>query len=151
MEGRKKGVTHIVAYSKRQLLISANLVCSADHAIQSYQWEHLNIWGSVYHMRCSAVNTEHRWIECKDRYYRCVIARFEDLEWTEDGEWCRVDDSTWGISHMLCFEGNSVCNKLAELEKVFKTKEEMENDYQKFLENPIPDFGEFCNEIFGDG
>ncbi len=62
-----------------------------------------------------------------------------------------MDDSTWGISHMLCFEGNSVCNKLAELEKVFKTKEEMENDYQKFLENPIPDFSEFCNEIFGDG
>lgn len=147
----EKDATHIAACSEQRLLTSAKLVYRARHAFKLYQWEHRNIWGCIYHMRCSAVNTEHRWIECEGRYYRCVTASFEDLEWAEEGEWCKVDDSTWGIPHMLCFEKNCVRNRLAEVENMFETKEEMENDYQKFFEKPIPDFSEFCNEIFGDG
>lgn len=81
-----------------------------------------------------------------------MIARFENLELENyDGEWRRVGENAWGIPQMLRFEGNSVCNRLAIVEKIFKTKQEMEQDYHSFLKKPDPVFDEFCNKIFGDG
>lgn len=148
----QKDVMHTVSYSPLPLLTPAKLVYRAEQTWQNYRWEHFNIWKCVYHMRCSSVQTEHRWVECEGRFMRCVIADFENLEWSDDEkQWYPVDEDVWGLCHMLCFENNSVRNRLAEPEKNFETQEKMQEDYQIFLKNPTPVFCEFCNEIFGDG
>lgn len=147
----EKGITYDV-HDKQTCFSLSHQIHSAKHTFKQYQWEHINIWDCVYCMQCSKVDTEHQWLKSEGVYYRCITTRFEDLEMKSfDGKWHRVTDNTWGIPHILCFEGNSVYNRLAIFEKIFKTKQEMEQDYQSFLKKPDPVFAEFCNEIFGDG
>ncbi|MGM9601605.1 MAG: hypothetical protein ACI3W5_08525 [Faecousia sp.] len=145
-------VTHTVGYNEVPFFKTATILHTECVSFEKHQWEHINIYGFPYNMRCERVDTRHLWLFCDRKYYRYVEARFEKLEYESiTGEWNSLDNSFWGYPEVLTSEEGITWNRLAEREKSFNDREETEADWKSFCSNPIPDFTEFCNDIFGDG
>ena len=147
-----KDVTHTVAFNKVPFFRPATILYSEHSAFEKYQWEHINIYGFPYIMRCERVEAKHLWLKCGQKYYRYVEARFTNLEYEScAGEWYPLDEGFWGYPEVLTTENSVTWNRLAEREKSFANRDEAEADWNAFLSDPVPNFTEFCNDIFGDG
>ena len=145
-------VQHPVAYHNVPLLKPAVILHEEQHVLEDFAWEHLNIWSCTYNMRCSKVETIHRWVQCENSFRRVLYAHFTNLELDYAvEEWNVVGDMLWGYPEILHYDPPHIYNRLAEPEHTFDSLEELEKDWVKFCKEPRPDFSEFCNDIFGDG
>lgn len=145
-------VQHPVAYHEVPFLTPALILHEEKHVLEGFAWEHLNTWRWPYNMRCSKVETVHRWVQCDDSFHRVLYAQFTDLEYQGTiGQWNQVGDMLWGYPEILHYDPPRIHNRLAEPECSFDSLEELEKDWVKFCKEPRPDFSEFCNDIFGDG
>lgn len=129
------------------------LLYRESYTAEKLAWEHLNTWQWPYFMSCEKVESEHLWLRCKDRYYRCFMAKFYSLKYgTDPNEQTPAGGMLWGFPEMLEVDDLPLMwNRLAEPEKNFKTLAEAQADWEAFRAAPNPDFSEFCNDIFGDG
>ena len=145
-------VTHNAAYQEVPFLVPAQLLHSAKVELENHAWEHLNTWCWPYNMRCDKVVSEHLWFKCDGEWCRALKAEFTLLRYEgASGEWDMVGNMLWGFPGMLAGNPARFYNVLAEPEKFFKTKKDLEADWRAFKETPDPDYTEFCNDIFGDG
>lgn len=64
-------ITHNVAYQEVRFLDKVTLLYRESYTAEKLAWEHLNTWQWPYFMSCEKVESEHLWLRCKDRYYRC--------------------------------------------------------------------------------
>lgn len=145
-------VTHSVAYHEVPLIKLVRLLHEENLNLADYSWEHLNTWGYPYYMRCSKVETRHLWLECDGTYSRVMFANFTNLDYQGViDHWKAVGTMLWGYPELLNYEPPHIYNRIAEPEKVFATENECEEDWIAFKTLPVPDFTEFCNDIFGDG
>lgn len=166
---------HNVAYRKVPFLVPAKVLYKMPAIYLDHQWEHTNLWGFPYYMRCRKAEAEHIWLQCEKQHYRCVKVRFTDLQFgTIVGEWDTVEDRFWGYPKILACEMPFTWNRLAEIEKELSPKdlpallekwgyqsEEDPNqliprtialaDKKAFEKQPDPEFSHFCDDIFGDG
>lgn len=151
-EAGQTDVTHNVAFQEVPFLVPAQLLRSEKVELENHAWEHLNTWHCPYNMRCDKVVSEHLWFECEGEWIRAVKAEFMFLRYQGPiGQWKLVGDMLWGFPGMLTGNPAKFYNVLAEPEKYFKTKSDLEADWQAFRGMPDPDYAEFCNDIFGDG
>lgn len=146
-------ITHNVAYQEVRFLDKVTLLYRESYTAEKLAWEHLNTWQWPYFMSCEKVESEHLWLRCKDRYYRCFMAKFYSLKYgTDPNEQTPAGGMLWGFPEMLEVDDLPLMwNRLAEPEKDFKTLAEAQADWEAFRAAPNPDFSEFCNDIFGDG
>lgn len=152
-EAGQVAATHHVAFQEVSLLMPAKLIYKEKAVLENHTWEHLNTWQCVYKMRCEKVETEHLWIECEGRGFRVLKASFRGLQhesvlrgWRDIHE-----NMLWGFPYILQEDSGRFRNVLAEPEKGFETMEKLEQDWENFKNNPDPQFGGFCDDIFGDG
>lgn len=152
-EAGQTEVTHHAAFQEVPLLTPARLVHKENLVLENYDWEHLNTWQSVYKMRCEKVETEHLWLECEGCGFRAVKANFKKLQCESvfGGRREIGEDMLWGVPCMLQEDSGRFRNVLAELEKGFQNREEIEQDWETFKKVPDPQFTGFCDDIFGDG
>jgi len=144
--------THRVAHREVPLLLPASVLFRAETSLVDYEWEHLNIWGWPYNMRCDKVDTEHLWLCCENEFSRCIKARFQNLQYMLiDDKWKPIGDMLWGFPHMLKVNRPQIRNRLAIQERNFVSMEESIKDWSAFQNFPQPNFTGICNEIFGDG
>ena len=145
-------ITHNVAYQEVRFLDKVTLLYRESYTAEKLAWEHLNTWQWPYFMSCEKVESEHLWLRCKDRYYRCFMAKFYSLKYgTDPNEQTPAGGMLWGFPEMLEVDDLPLMwNRLAEPEKNFKTLAEAQADWEAFRAAPNPDFSEFCNDIFGD-
>lgn len=145
-------VTHWVAYREVPLIVPATVLYRTETSLTDHQWEHLNIWGWPYVMRCDKADAEHLWISCEEEWTRCVKVTFQKLQYEQlNGSWEDIGRMLWGFPHILEWSNQLCRNRLAVHEESFETKEEAERDWITFQPSPCPNFTGFCNEIFGDG
>ena len=77
-------ITHNVAYQEVRFLDKVTLLYRESYTAEKLAWEHLNTWQWPYFMSCEKVESEHLWLRCKDRYYRCFMAKFYSLKYGTD-------------------------------------------------------------------
>lgn len=137
-----------VAYKKRKMLEEVKIYGSKEINSGSFEWEHTNIWGFPYYLRCESLNSLHFWIKSGVILYRVIKAKFTNLQYKNAiGEWSDIN-SIWGFPHIIEF---GMYNTLMVVEKMFDTVQELKNDMQNFNSIEDMDFTSFCNDIFGDG
>lgn len=147
-----RDLTLNVAYTKAPFLVPAKVLHSEKFCKDAYVWEHLNTWHWPYNMRCERVESEHIWLSCRGHYSRHVKARFINLQYEgTTGEWHTVGDMIWGYPKVIAIDGTQQWNRIAEPEKFFKSKSEVEADWEAFITQPDPIYKGFCEDIFGDG
>ena len=135
---------------------AAELLYSEEAMLTDRQWEHLNVWGFTYLMKCRQAVTRHFWIRDGEKYLRCVKARLYglmDSDGSERDRWTDMGERIWGYPHLIEYRAdeNMFVNTLAETEKYFDTLEEAQADHERFVNAPDPIFTEFCKDIFADG
>lgn len=118
-----------------------------------YAARHLNTYGFPHIMNGKTVESVHVWLKHEDRYYRVVCARILDLTLTledEDLPPLTLQDS-WGLPHIIGYDEPYIFNRLYEVEKIFRTMQEVEDDMKRFELEPDIILTEFFNDILGDG
>lgn len=151
-EAGQTDVTYNCAYQVVPFLVPAELLHSETIEIENHEWEHLNTWRWPYNMRCDKVTSEHLWFKCETKWIRAFKAEFSLLRYENlDNTWSVVGNMLWGFPGMLSGDPAKFYNVLAEPEKFFASREELEKDWREFTALPDPDYTEFCNDIFGDG
>lgn len=152
-EAGQKNVTHHAAFQEVPLLTPARLVHSEKLTLESYRWEHLNVWECVYEMRCERADTEHLWLDCGGSYIRAIKANFTNPQYAGDFEdWLPFNEEMfWGFPCILKVDSGHLWNVLAEPERSFRTLEELEQDWEAFKKDPDPQFQGICDDIYGDG
>ena len=143
-----KDVEITVAFNKRKMLEEVKVYGSKELVSGGFKWEHINIWGFPYYLRCEGLNSKHYWIKSHTDYYRIIKARFRKLQYKNTmDEWSDID-SIWGYPHIIEF---GMYNTLMVIEKRFDTLKELKEDMKQFNSIKDMDFTSFCNDIFGDG
>ena len=151
-EAGQTAVTYNCAYQEVPFLMPTQLLHSETVEMVNYEWEHLNTWHCPYNMRCDKVTSEHLWFECDGKWIRAFKSEFSFLRYQGPiGQWKLVGSMLWGFPGMLTGDPAKFYNVLAEPEKLFESREELEKDWREFKASPDPDYSEFCNDIFGDG
>ena len=150
--GGEAGVTHYVAHREVPFLVPANVLRTATSILTDYSWEHLNVWGCSYFLKCDRAESSHIWISCNGRHSRCVQTRFTDLRYKSAAqEYEPLGDARWGFPCQIDGPAGDLRNRLYVDEKIFGSENEAMEDYAAFLEKPDPNFAEFLNDVFGDG
>lgn len=151
-EAGNTSVTHHVAYQKVPLLEPLKLIGTATHRMDNYRWDHTNVWGWPYHMRCDTVETQHFWFAAEGYYVRGLMAMFENLQYSGmRDEWIPLDDKFWGFPHIIEESDSLMYNTLIVEEKRFTRRKDLKADKDQFATKRDVDFTQFCNDIFGDG
>ena len=114
----------------------------------AYKWEHTNVWGFPYNMKCDALNSKHYWIKNGKQLCRVIKAKFTNLQLENTiGEYAEIS-MIWGFPHIIEF---NMYNTLMVVEKRFDTVKELKEDMKTFSSISDMDFTSFCNDIFADG
>ena len=134
---------------------AAELLYTEEAVTADCQWEHLNVWGFTYLMKCQRAVSRHFWIRDGEKYLRCVKARLYGLMHSgfEEDQWVDMGERIWGYPHLIEYKADEklLVNTLAETEKYFDTLEEAQADHERFINAPDPIFTEFCKDILADG
>ena len=118
-----------VAYRKRKMLEEVKVYGSKEINSGSFEWEHTNVWGFPYYLRCESLNSLHFWIKNGVILYRVIKARFTNLQYKNTiGEWTDIN-AIWGFPHIIEF---GMYNTLMVVEKKFDTVKELKKDMQNF-------------------
>lgn len=152
-EAGQTDATHHVAFQEVPLLTPTTLLHKEKIMLENYAWDHLNAWESVYKIRCKKVESEHLWLECEGRAFRAVKVTFKRLRYKGAlGEWKPVNGKVlWGFPCIIRGDSSQIQSMLAEPEREFSDLGTLEQDWEAFMRNPVPDYTGFCDDIFGDG
>lgn len=146
--------THNIAYRDIPVLEQCRRVASSTLTLGEYSWEHINVWGFPYYMKCDSAEIKQILVEYKGRYYRCVRAWFKNLRYESvSGNWNLMGDFYLGPAYLFDVvdkpgEGRTMNNLLYVVEKAY---ENMDDADDEFLSEEYLDFKGFCDDIFGDG
>lgn len=145
-------VTHPVCFHEAKLLTPVKCIGTKQFSLGPRRWDHINIWGFPNPLRCESVEVTFYWFSEKGRYFRCMTAKFQNLEMESlKGTWHPLADVTWGHPHMVELEGTCTFNRLAVIESRFAKHIDLLDNFRQFQVPEEVDFAEFCNDIFGDG
>ena len=137
-----------VAFNKRRMIEEVKVYGYKEINSNSFEWEHINIWGFPYYMRCDGLNSLHYWVKSSEGLFRIIKARFINLQYKNLlGTWMDIN-SIWGFPHIIEF---GTYNTLMVIERKFETVKELKDDIKHFHSYENMDFTSFCNDIFGDG
>ena len=143
---------HTISYTESKILNPVEVFYKEEHKVESFEWEHKNVWDCAYLMRLDAAETQHLWIKDEDKYYRILKAKIEGLYYKGlKGEWIPLEDNFWGFPGLIVSEGNFLCNQLACIEKTFDSFNELQNDHVAYQTKHDVNFEGFCDDIFGNG
>ena len=120
-----------VGFWKHKMLEEVKVYGSKEITSGAYKWEHTNVWGFPYNMKCDALNSKHYWIKNGNTI----------------GEYAEIS-MIWGFPHIIEF---NMYNTLMVVEKRFDTVKELKEDMKTFSSISDMDFTSFCNDIFADG
>ena len=123
---------------------AASILAVKETGIAPFQWDHVNVWDCVYHIRADRCAAKLAYIKTAGRYCRCVLAEF----WNPSYEGRPFRGMFWGQPAMLAYGSGHLYNRLMYLENQFQSEAEMLAD----IENPDTiDFAGFFDDVFGDG
>lgn len=137
-----------VGFWKHKMLEEVKVYGSKEITSGAYKWEHTNVWGFPYNMKCDALNSKHYWIKNGKQLCRVIKAKFTNLQLENAiGEYAEIS-MIWGFPHIIEF---NMYNTLMVVEKRFDTVKELKEDMKTFSSISDMDFTSFCNDIFADG
>ena len=140
-----KTATHNIAYNQIPVLEPCSRIASSTLSLGSYAWEHTNVWGFPYMMKCDSAEIKQIIIQYKRKYYRCVRAWFKNLCYESvSGKWTLLGDFYLGPAYLFDVkddsgEGRTMNNLLYVAEE------------DKLLSEEHLVFKGFCDDIFADG
>ena len=146
--------THNIAYRDIPVLEQCRRVASSTLTLGEYSWEHINVWGFPYYMKCDSADVKQILVEYKGRYYRCVRAWFKNLCYESvSGNWSLLGDFYLGPAYLFDVDdkkgvGRFMNNLLYIAEEVYVNLNEAED---KLLSEEHLIFKGFCDDIFADG
>ena len=141
-----KTATHNIAYNQIPVLEPCSRI--------AYAWEHTNVWGFPYSMKCDSAEIKQILIKYKRKYYRCVRAWFKNLRYESvSGKWNLMGDFYLGPAYLFDVkeepnEGRTMNNLLYVAEEIYTKLEDAED---KMLSEEYLIFKGFCDDIFADG
>ena len=149
-----KTATHNIAYNQIPVLEPCSRIASSLLSLGSYAWEHTNVWGFPYMMKCDSAEIKQIIIKYKRKYYRCVRAWFKNLRYESvSGKWTLLGDFYLGPAYLFDVkddpvEGRTMNNLLYVAEEIYAKLEDAED---KMLSEEYLIFKGFCDDIFADG
>lgn len=150
-EEYKQGNTDVeisVGFWKSKMLEEVKVYGSKELSSGEYMWEHINIWGFPYPLKCDALESKHYWIRHKKNLCRVIKAKFTNLLLENvTGNFAPIT-MIWGFPHIIEF---GTYNTLMVVEKRFETVKELKEDMKTFNSISDMNFTSFCNDIFADG
>lgn len=137
-----------VGFWKSKMLEEVKVYGKKQFSCGEYEWEHINIWGFPYYMKCDALQSVHYWIKDGEKLCRIIKAKFTNLQYKNAiGKYSEIG-MIWGFPHIIEF---GTYNTLMVVEKQFETENELKENMRSFNSVSDMDFTEFCNDIFADG
>ena len=149
-----KNATHNIAYRDIPALESCTLIASSLFSIGEYSWEHMNVWGFPYIMKCDSAEVKQIIIEYKEAYYRCVRVRCKNLCYQATSEnWKLLGDFYLGPAYLFDVkdapsEPRIMSNLLYVVEKAYNDLQEADDE---MLSKEHLNLKGFCDDIFADG
>lgn len=149
-----KTATHNIAYNEIPVLEPCTRIASSSLNLGSYAWEHTNVWGFPYKMKCDKAEIKQIIIKYKRKYYRCVRAWFQNLCYESvSGKWTLMGDFYLGPAYLFDVKDDpdkvrTMNNLLYVAEEVYAKLEDTED---KLLSEEHLVFKGFCDDIFADG
>ena len=149
-----KTTKHNIAYRDIPVLEHCDRIASSTLSLENYSWEHTNIWGFPYFMKCDFAEVKQIIVKYKRKYYRCIRAWFKNLCYeSKSGIWILMGDFFFGPAYLFgvkedLVEGRTLNNRLYVVEKVYDNLDDADDE---FLSIEHLDFAGICNDIFGDG
>ena len=149
-----KTATHHIVYSEIPVLEPCTCIASSLLSLGAYAWEHTNVWGFPYSMKCDSAEIKQILIKYKRKYYRCVRAWFKNLRYKSvSGKWNLMGDFYLGPAYLFDVkeepnEGRTMNNLLYVAEEIYAKLEDAED---KMLSEEYLIFKGFCDDIFADG
>ena len=118
-----------VGFWKHKMLEEVKVYGSKEITSGAYKWEHINVWGFPYDMKCDALNSKHYWIKNGKQLCRVIKAKFTNLQLKNTiGEYAEIN-MIWGFPHIIEF---NMYNTLMVVEKRFDTVKELASDTTLF-------------------
>ena len=120
-----KTATHNIAYNEIPVLEPCTRIASSSLSLGAYSWEHTNVWGFPYFMKCDSAEIKQIIIKYKRKYYRCVRAWFKNLRYESvSGKWTLMGDFYLGPAYLFDVkdepgEGRTMNNLLYVAEEVY--------------------------------
>ena len=149
-----KTTTLNIAYRDIPILEPCTRVASSTLNLGEYSWEHTNVWGFPYFMKCDSVEVKQIIVKYKRKYYRCARAWFKNLCYESvTRKWDLLGDFFLGPDYLFDVldkpgEGRTMNNLLYVSEEVYAKLEDAED---KLLSEEHLVFKGFCDDIFADG
>lgn len=149
-----KNATHNIAYNEIPILEPCTYIASSTITLGEYSWEHTNVWGYPYYMKCDSAEVKQILVRYKKKYYRCVRAWFQNLRYGVSTEkYSLLGDFYLGPSELFDVtdkpdKGRTMSNRLYVVEEVYKKLDDAED---KLLAEEHLEFKGFCDDIFADG
>jgi len=149
-----KTSTHNIAYHEIPALEPCSLVASSSLSLGEYSWEHINVWGFPYIMKCDSAEVKQIIIKYKRRYYRCVRAWFNNLCYESvSGRWSPMGNFYLGPAYL--FDVVKAPGKPRIMNNLLYVVETEYDDLQKTDDEILSiehlNFKGFCDDIFADG
>lgn len=126
------------------VLCEVTILAVKEICMAPFQWNHMNVWDCVYHIRAGQCEVKLAYIKMPDIYCRCVLAEF----WNPAYDGRPLNGRFWGQPAMLVYEGVRLRNRLMYLEKCFQSETKMLAD---IVHPSEVDFTGFFEDVFGDG
>lgn len=146
--------THNIAYREIPILEPCTRIASSALTLGEYSWEHINVWGFPYYMKCDSAEVKQIIIRYKKKYYRCVRVWFKNLRYGISTEkYSLLGDFFLGPSALFSVtdqpdKSRTMSNRLYVVEEVYDKIEDAED---KLLSEEHLVFKGFCDDIFADG
>lgn len=146
------GVTHHVGYQEVPLLMPVSLLGTRRLSQEHFSWEHTNIWGCIYPMRCDAVTVDLYWVSGPEGFSRVERASFDNLVYMGGFDsWRPLRDGFWGFPEMIKTDGDTCSIRLAVIDKRFKNRDAALEDMAAAHAVSDVNFKRICDDIFGNG
>ena len=143
-------VEHSVCYNKVKLLNPVELVSMELFELDDVQWNHTNVWDSIYTMHALHISVQQVVFRDGEYYCRCIRPAFKGLQYKSARRsfWADVGSCFWGNVGMLT--GGSYQCELA-----LFVEEERSKDCNAVVANMGAaeklDYTKVCDEVFGNG
>lgn len=149
-----KAATHNIAYKDIPALEKCQLIRTSELKIEATEWEHINVWGFPYKMKCDSAEISQILVRSNEKYYRCIRPTFTGLRYEAiTGQWGPLGDFYLGPSYLFEVVGTS--GKVKIMSHLLYTVEETYDSLQDVSEQAFDaehlNFKPFCDDIFGDG
>ena len=144
---------HYIAHKYVPILKRIKVFASENLRFEDKTWEHFNIWGFTYKMRCDSGLAKQIIVKYEGKYCRCLRVWFKNLCYEDtSGAWSHVD-SFWGNKElMMIYHYPSVDIKINNILYIVDKKYDTIEEARQSLSNVDElSFKYLCDEIFADG